>query len=74
MAGRPSARLVEAMKLVMAGTTPYQAAQRLQIATTTMYKSRLYKMWLAGDHVEVRKQLDVTRAIPRIKKTSTKVA
>lgn len=71
MAGRPSARLVEAMKMVLAGTTPYKAAQRMQIANTTMYKSRIYKMWLKGEVAEVKKELDVTRPIPKARKTAT---
>jgi hypothetical protein len=76
----PSARMVEAMKLVVAGLTPYAASKRVGIATNTMYRSRLYKLWKQAKPLEMvnkedynklmlelSRELDVTRPVPRVK-------
>lgn len=70
MAGRISARTVEALKYVMAGMTPYSAAKRAQIELSTMYRSPLYKRLrdAAGDEAKlatIRRELDATRPLPR---------
>jgi hypothetical protein len=70
MAGRISARGTEAMKLVLAGVSPYAAAQRAGIQLSTMYKSPIYKRIRdsGGDPDElaaIRKELDATRPLPR---------
>lgn len=75
MAGKPSAALVEAMKLVVAGMTPYAAAKRAQIGFNTIYRSWLYAMWKDSGKgadkaklAELNRALDVTRPKPRVPK------
>lgn len=51
MAGKASTGLIEAMRLVVAGVVPYTASQRTGIHPTTMYRSRIYKAWLAGEDI-----------------------
>lgn len=72
MAGRPSARMVEAMKLVHHyKVTPYQAAKRLQVNATTMYKSRLYALWKENSSsslAALERELDLDRPVPRVAK------
>lgn len=74
MAGRPSAALVEAIRLVhLYKVTPLQAAKRMQIQPSTMYKSRLYKLWRTGTPAslaELALELDPHRARPPAKKKS----
>jgi hypothetical protein len=71
MAGHPSARMVQAMRYILfANMTPYAAAKRAGIAVDTMYRSRLYKAWrdCRGDEkvlAEIKRELDVTRPLPR---------
>lgn len=46
MAGRASAAVVTAMRMVLdQGLTPYKAAHEAGIDISTIYKSRLYKAW-----------------------------
>lgn len=72
MAGRTSARMIEAMRLVHRyKVTPYQAAKRLQVDPSTMYKSRLYKLWLkstAESLAALERELDLERPVPRVAK------
>lgn len=68
MAGRPSAKMIEAMKLVLAGVTPYAAAKRLGLAVETMYRSRLYKLWQKSDIVSLKQEMDVYRHVVRARK------
>lgn len=68
MARRPSAAMFAAMKLVLAGMTPYAAAKRYDLSFTTMYKSRLYKLWLANDIITLKQEIDVERPVPRARK------
>lgn len=82
MAGRPSARLVEAVKLLVASNghmSPYAAAKRMQIALNTMYRAPLYKQWKAVQQeldqakrramlAKLKEELDVTRPLPRVAK------
>ena len=42
---RCSKAMLDAMKLVRSGMTPYQAAKKAGIALSTMYRSPLYKDW-----------------------------
>ena len=75
MSGRPSGSMVEAMKLVLAGVTPYQAARRMGLDLSTMYRSRLYKLWKDGtpdNLTDLKKQLDLTAPKPRTPKKRTK--
>jgi hypothetical protein len=80
MSGSPGGRTIEAMKLVLAGISPYAAAKRIGIATNTMYRSRLYKLWKEAQPLEftdkerhrkllteLRRELDMTRPIPRVR-------
>lgn len=48
MSGKPSKEMHEVMRLIHAGETPYRAAERVGIATATVYRSRLYKAWRDG--------------------------
>ena len=41
----PSDAMVDAMRLIHTGLTPYAAAQKAGIALSTMYRSKLYKQW-----------------------------
>lgn len=51
-------KTAEALLDVLNGVkTPYRAAKDSGIQLTTMYKSRLYKMILAGRKNEVRQEL-----------------
>lgn len=72
MAGRPSARMVAAMKLVhQYKVTPYQAAKRLQVDPGTMYRSRLYALWKEGSGTSLaalERELDLERPVPRVAK------
>jgi len=45
MAGKPSNRMRTAMRHVLKGKTPYEAANLAEVAQSTMYRSRLYKIW-----------------------------
>jgi hypothetical protein len=54
MAGKPSMAMVQAMKLVIKGVTPYKAAQTAGIALATMYRSALYKAWREGIDISDR--------------------
>ena len=45
---RCSKAMLDAMKLVKSGMTPYQAAKKAKIALSTMYRSPLYKDWRDG--------------------------
>lgn len=55
---KPTKKTAEALLLVLdQALTPYAAAKRAGINLTTMYKSRLYKMILAGKRAEVRQEL-----------------
>ena len=67
--------------MVIAGVVPYQAMKRAYIAPSTMYRSRFYKLWLKvletratnpqlADKLltELRGELDVTRATPKMTK------
>lgn len=88
MAGRPSARLVEAMKLLLASNghmTPYACAKRAQIALNTMYRASLYKQWKAAQEeldqgkrramlAALKLELDVTRPLPRVAKKPQRFA
>lgn len=74
MARTDSARMIEAMKLVLDGVTPYSAALRAGINITTMYRSRLYSMWKAGQIEELKIQMDVKRPIPRKRKKKDRFA
>lgn len=80
MSGVPSGRMIEAMKLVLAGVTRYQACKRVGISTNTMYRSRLHAMWKEAKELELvnterynqlmnelRRELDMSRPIPRVK-------
>lgn len=42
---RCSKAMLDAMKLVRSGMTPYRAAKQANIALSTMYRSPLYKDW-----------------------------
>lgn len=54
------------MRLVLdSSMTPYKAAKRAGIDLSTIYRSKLYKLWLAGDIEELRKQMDQTAPKPR---------
>lgn len=68
------------MRLVIAGVSPYGACKRVGIATNTMYRSRLYKMWKEAVPLEMvdkqgynkiitelHRELDMSRPIPRVK-------
>lgn len=61
MSGKPSPQMIAAMRHVLAGMTPYAAAKHMGVALTTMYKSRLYKLWKAGDLDELERELLPTR-------------
>lgn len=45
MSGQPSAKTVKAMQLVRKGMVPHQACLKVGIASSTLYRSRLYKEW-----------------------------
>ncbi len=66
MSRRPSAAMVEAMKLVLAGVTPYMAAKRVQISLSTMYRNQMYKNWRDGQ--DIRGDLDQTKPKSRTRK------
>ena len=75
MAGKPSASMIAAMKLVMIGVTAYDAALRLQLNPGTMYRSRLYKLWREGGDKSLKAlkdELDYERPRPRVKKLNKK--
>jgi hypothetical protein len=58
--------MVAAMGYVLdASMTPYAAAKRAQVNLTTMYRSKLYKLWRAGDMEQLRKELNQTAPRPR---------
>lgn len=68
MAGKPSASMVHAMRLILdASLTPYKAAKMANVSTSTMYRSRLYKLWQAGKHADLRRELDQTMPKGRVK-------
>lgn len=69
MSGKPSAAMMDAMRLVIAGVTPYRAAQRMQIQLSTMYKSRLYKLWKEGSLEALQSELNTKKPVPRTKTT-----
>jgi hypothetical protein len=56
-----------AMRLVLTGVTPYAAAKRAQVALPTMYRSRLYKLWLHGDKEQLKIAMDYERPVKRAK-------
>lgn len=58
MAGKIQPSTIAAMELVIANTVPYTAAKQCKIDVTTLYRSRLYKMHKAGQHQELRAELD----------------
>lgn len=57
MSGRPSAKMIAAMRRVLGGMTPYAAAKAEGIALATMYKSSIYKLWRAGEMGELEAAL-----------------
>lgn len=58
MARPASSGTIAAMRLVLAGVVPYTAAQQCQLHKTTLYRNRLYKMYMAGKREELRAELD----------------
>ena len=59
MSGKPSANMIRAMAMVLAGVRPYTAAIRAGIAPGTMYRSRLYRMWRRGELAELKREMDI---------------
>jgi transposase len=57
--------MVQAMEYVLAGMTPYAAAQRAEVGLNTMYRSKLYKMWLAGNMDGLNTAMNAERPAPR---------
>lgn len=56
-------RTAAALKMVLdTGMKPYQAAKEAGIALSTMYRSRLYKMFKAGDVAGLRREISDIRA------------
>jgi hypothetical protein len=53
-----STGMTKAMRLVIAGVTPYMAAKRASVALSTMYRSRLYKLHMEGKASELRLELN----------------
>lgn len=47
MAGKPSADMLEAMKLIKKGVTGIDAARQTGMHPTSIYRSPLYKAWRA---------------------------
>lgn len=75
MAGRISARMMNAMRLIVDhGMTPYTAAKRMQLAVSTMYRNRLYKLWRDAEFDELTKEMDLTRPLPPPKGKRKKIA
>lgn len=49
MSGKPSARMLQAMKLIRAGkVTPYAAAKIVKLSFSSIYRSTLYQNWRDG--------------------------
>lgn len=70
MSGQTSARMIEAMKLVLADVVPYTAAQRAGVRHESLYRCKWYKLHRdsGGDPAviaQIRKEMDVTRPVPR---------
>lgn len=70
MSGQTCARMIEAMKLVLDGVVPYTAAQRAGVRHESLYRCKWYKMHRdsGGDPAviaQIRKEMDVTRPVPR---------
>jgi hypothetical protein len=76
MANRHSDAMVRAIRLVLAGKTPYAAAQAAQVHYSTMYRSSLYKMFRDGKLDELRKAIDPNTPRPRkgVKRPSKKLS
>lgn len=62
MAGRPSEKMKAAMRCVLRGKTPYEAAGLAGVALSTMYRSSLYVMWRGGKIDELRAELAAKKA------------
>jgi hypothetical protein len=58
MAGQASPGTIAAMRLVLAGVVPYTAAQQCKLHKTTLYRNRLYKLYMAGKRAELEIELD----------------
>jgi hypothetical protein len=56
MAGQPGPKMAKAMRL-LGSMTPYAAAKQVGVDLATMYKSRLYKLHMAGKHEELEREL-----------------
>lgn len=56
MSGRPSAETVKAMELVKGGMSPYAAARETGIALSTIYRSSLYKQYLAEQTTNTKRK------------------
>jgi hypothetical protein len=50
--------MVQAMRYVLEGMTPYAAAKRVEVTLAAMYRSRLYKLWRDGNLAELEKEMD----------------
>lgn len=62
-----STGMTKAMRMVMAGVTPYMAAKRASVALSTMYRSRFYELHQAGQHEELERALaEAETRLPRL--------
>lgn len=69
MAGKPSATFIAAMKMVLSGESPYQAAKRAGLALSTMYRNPIYQSWRDGaTDTEIREVLRAEEARQRQKR------
>lgn len=63
MGGRVSAAMIDAMKMVKAGVTPYAAAKRTGLVPGSIYRSRLYKLFKDGKITALNTELETI--VPR---------
>jgi hypothetical protein len=72
MAGKPTARTVKAMRLVLGKMTPWAAATQAGIAPVTLYRSPLHGMWKRGELAALEEKLCELEAYYRARARSRK--